>query len=145
MRYQLISFLRLGLVFLICLLSEAVYAQQNLSRIVIVHPVVGKIINQQEKFAFGLFPKYRLEDFQEASFWRFASLDSTRGSILLQVTLRDGNVRTQSYSERDFQRVRNSIERQCRATLADQKYKEDLAEHERKRLERRRLYNNRLR
>lgn len=144
MSNSLIKFLSIMSLLIAYSLGTTAYAQQ-MSRTIVVHPIVGKTIDQQEKLAFDLFPTYRLEDFQEASFLRFASLDSTQGSILAQITLRNGEVRTRSYSERDFQRVRNSIERQCRATLADQKYKEDLAEHERKRLERRRLYNNRLR
>jgi hypothetical protein len=133
MRHQLSAFLKIVAGLSACLLSNVAYAQQELSRIIVVHPLVGKIIDQQENLAFNLFPLYRLEDFREASFWRFASADSTKGSILLQVTLRDGDVRTRSYSEREFQQVKNSIERQYRATLADQQYQVDLAEHERKR------------
>lgn len=121
MRPCLATYSKLVGVLSACLLGSRAYAQQEVSRVVTVHPVVGSVIDQQEKLAFGLFPTYRLEDFREACFWRFASLDSTQGSILLQVTLRTGDVRTRSYSEREFQQVRNSIEWQYRATLEEQK------------------------
>jgi len=111
------------------------YAQQ-MSKTIIVHPIVGETIDQQEKLAFGLFPTYRLENFQEASFLRFASVDSTQGSILVRITLRNGEVRTRSYSEREFQQMKSSIERQCRAVLADQQYKAELAEQEQKKQKR---------
>ncbi|WP_324674506.1 hypothetical protein [Hymenobacter sp. GOD-10R] len=124
MRHQLSAFAKTVSVLSLCMLGNAAYAQQEVSRIVTVHPIVGEVIDQQEKLAFGLFSAYRLDDFQKASFFRFASLDSTRGSILLQVTLRNGEVRTRSYSEREFQQVRNSIERQCQQTLYEQKQEE---------------------
>lgn len=102
--------LRAVLAFVGCLTGVVAYAQQDNSNILIVHPAVGETIDKQEKTAYGLFPYYSADMFREARFLRFKTSDSTQ-SITLQTTLSSGDERIRPFTAREFEEVRNVIER----------------------------------
>ncbi|UOG75168.1 hypothetical protein MTX78_00885 [Hymenobacter tibetensis] len=102
---------KLALTFLVCLTSVVAHAQQRNANVLIVHPAVGETINKQEKITYGLFPYYSADKFQEARFLRFLAADSARSTITLQTTFRNGKERSQPFTEREFEDVRNQIER----------------------------------
>ena len=65
---------------------QSASAQQAPARTLIVSPLVGEVIDAQEKMRYGLFPAYAADNFREARFVQLASPDSASGAITLQVT-----------------------------------------------------------
>ena len=91
---------------------QSASAQQAPARTLIVSPLVGEVIDAQEKMRYGLFPTYAADDFQEARFVQFTSPDSTLGAITLQVTLRNGATQARPYTRREFEEVGQRIDGQ---------------------------------
>ncbi|UOQ66474.1 hypothetical protein [Hymenobacter volaticus] len=113
---------KLVLAFIGCLTGVVAHAQQDNSNVIIVHPAVGETIDKQEKIAYGLFPYYSADMFREARFLRFKMFDSTQ-SITLQTTLSNGDERMRPFTAREFEEVRNTIERrnqELKTTLSQQ-------------------------
>ncbi|TGE27524.1 hypothetical protein [Hymenobacter metallicola] len=82
-------------------------AQQATSRVLIVSPLVGETIDQQEKRYFGLFPYFATNDFAEGRFTQSLSSDST---ITLHATFLNGTTRSRLFTAAQFEQVRQTIE-----------------------------------
>ena len=91
---------------------QSASAQQAPARTLVVSPLVGEVIDAQEKMRYGLFPAYAADDFREARFVQLSSPDSTLGAITLQVTLRNGDARARPYTRREFEAVGRQIDSQ---------------------------------
>ncbi len=92
---------------LAALISSKVHAQQPATKPLIVSPIVGAVIDADEKVAYGLFPTFSANDFQEARFIQRLTADS---SVTLQVQLRDGRTVLRPYSPAELAAVRQTIE-----------------------------------
>ncbi|NVO85716.1 hypothetical protein [Hymenobacter terrestris] len=90
------------------LAGHGVQAQQK-ERTLIVSALVGEVIDLPEKIQYSLFPAYSADEFQFARFLEFQSTDGLR-SIILQVTLRNGDERTQAFTAAEFEALRRQIE-----------------------------------
>ncbi|MBT9391978.1 hypothetical protein KLP40_02275 [Hymenobacter sp. NST-14] len=99
----------------ICLLTGRAQAQEAASRVLTVSPVVGEVIDAQEKATYGLFPTFSAADFQEARFYQSLSPDS---AVTLHVLLRDGRTALRPYSPAELSAVRESIEARRRELAA---------------------------
>ena len=109
----MLAYLRTALIISACLVAKAVYAQQPTpasSKILVVSPLVGEVIDAEEKKQYGLFPYYNADIFQEARFIQLTSSDSTQGSIILQTAFRDGSTKTRPFTVVEFERTRRAIE-----------------------------------
>jgi len=102
---QRANILRTGLA--CCLLAGRAQAQQPAGRLLVVSPVVGPVIDQQEKAIYDLFPYYAADNFVEASFEQRLSADST---IELRTQLRDGHTVRRPVSPAAYAAVRTTIE-----------------------------------
>lgn len=89
------------------LLALQAQAQQSATRPLIVSPVVGEIIDPQEKATYGLFPYYAADNFVEARFEQSLTSDST---IQLRTLLRDGRTLIRFFTPEAFTAVRTTIE-----------------------------------
>lgn len=76
------------------------------TRVLVVSPVVGQVIDQQEKATYGLFPYYPANNFQEARFVQRLSPDS---AITLQASFLDGSTRQRPFTASEFRAVGVSI------------------------------------
>ncbi|WP_324674504.1 hypothetical protein [Hymenobacter sp. GOD-10R] len=95
------------------LLTTAARAQQTnppVAKTLVVSPLVGEVVDAEEKSKYGLFPYYNADNFQEARFVQFTSNDSTSSAITLQTTLRNGDVKMRSFTTNEFENVRRQIE-----------------------------------
>jgi hypothetical protein len=90
--------------------AQAQQAQQ-LTRPLIVSPIVGPLIDAQEKATYGLFPTISANDFQEARFERSLSADS---ATTLYMQLRDGRVVLRPFTPAEVEAVRTTIENRKR-------------------------------
>ncbi|MBO0360538.1 hypothetical protein J0X19_21430 [Hymenobacter sp. BT186] len=97
-----------GLVLLITLVSNHISAQQTTpaTKPFIVSPVVGDVIDQQEKATYSLFPYYSANNFVEARFVRLLTPDST---VQLRTLLRDGRTVLRPFTAAELAAVRTSI------------------------------------
>ncbi len=84
-------------------------------RVLTVSPIVGEIIDKQEKITYGLFPFYSFDDFREARFIQRLTPDST---ITLQATMLDGSIKQRPFSISDFRAVRANIEERQKVLAA---------------------------
>ncbi|PJJ53114.1 hypothetical protein [Hymenobacter chitinivorans] len=89
------------------LFSTSLQAQQAAVRVLVVSPLVGETIDQQEKRYYGLFPYFSTADFDQARFEQSLSPDST---ITLQVRFLSGTSRSRVFTPAQFAQVRQSIE-----------------------------------
>lgn len=92
------------------LLGAQASAQQTTppeTRPYIVSPVVGEVIDRQEKATYGLFPYYAADNFLEARFVQALSPDS---AITLRATLRDGRTALRPFSATEIAALRTTIE-----------------------------------
>jgi hypothetical protein len=97
---------RLLLVVLLVLFSRALYAQQPASRVLVVSPAVGEVIDSKEKAAYSLFPYYTAREFQEARFVQTLTPDS---AITLRTTLSDGRTLLLPVPPAEFLAIRQKI------------------------------------
>jgi hypothetical protein len=101
------------LAFLACyclLLSGGVSAQQPVQPAVrpfVVSPVVGDVIDRQEKATYGLFIYYPADNFVEARFEQGLLPDST---VQLRTVLRDGRTVVRPFTTTELAAVRQTIE-----------------------------------
>jgi hypothetical protein len=89
------------------LLALHVQAQQPTVQLLTVSPVVGEVIDSQEKATYGLFPYYAADMFAEARFEQSLTSDST---IQLRTLLRDGSTVLLLFTPAAFAAVRTTIE-----------------------------------
>ena len=100
------------LVAMISWCGSAAHAQQAAAggRTYVVSPVVGEVIDHQEKVQFGLFPYYAADAYQEARFLQYFSADSTSSSVVLQATMQGGELKTRRFSGSELESIRHQIE-----------------------------------
>jgi hypothetical protein len=101
------------LLFLLC--SRTLYAQQPASRVLVVSPVVGEVIDSQEKATYHLFSYYTAKEFQEARFVQSLAPDS---AITLRTTLTDGRTLLLPMPQTEFLAIRQKINDQARLQQA---------------------------
>ena len=82
-------------------------AQQQ-ERLLVVNPLVGEVIDLSEKVQYGLFPTYSADSFESGRFLEFENADGLR-SIVLQIALRNGDTRIQSFTTADFEALGRQI------------------------------------
>lgn len=97
---------RLLAVLLLVVFSHALLAQQVGSRVLVVSPAVGEVIDSQEKVTYDLFPYYTVKEFQEARFVQTLAPDST---ITLRTTLTDGRTLLLPMPRTEFLAIRQKI------------------------------------
>ena len=86
-------------------------AQQAAPRPLIISPLLGEVIDRQEKATYGLFPYYAADSFEEARFEQAPPPDST---ITLRTTLRDGRVALRPFTAAEVAALRQQIETRAR-------------------------------
>ncbi|MBC6611082.1 hypothetical protein H8B15_09115 [Hymenobacter sp. BT507] len=92
--------------------AAVAHAQQpaGSGRAYVLSPVVGEVIDLQEKVRFGLFPYYSADSFQEARFLQYFSADSASSSIVLQTLMRDGTTKVRRFTDAELAESRRQIE-----------------------------------
>ncbi|WP_208306776.1 hypothetical protein [Hymenobacter defluvii] len=93
-----------------CSLTARAQQSTGSSHTYVVSSQVGEVIDHQEKVRFGLFPYYAADDFKEARFLQYFSADSSSNSVVLQATMRSGELKTRRFTESELQDVRRQIE-----------------------------------
>ncbi|SNC76323.1 hypothetical protein SAMN06265337_3328 [Hymenobacter gelipurpurascens] len=102
---------RLLAIFLL-LLSYTAQAQQPATRVLVVSPAVGEVIDSREKATYHLFPYYTAKEFSEARFVQVLAPDS---AITLRTTLTDGRTLLLPVPQSEFLAMRQKINDQARA------------------------------
>jgi hypothetical protein len=100
------------------LLATAARAQQptptTTTKTLTVSPIVGEVIDLEEKKKFGLFPQYSADTFKEARFVQYLNSEGgndAKDPIMLLTTLVSGEVQNKLFTNRDFLDIGNLIER----------------------------------
>ncbi|KUG07961.1 hypothetical protein ASU33_07050 [Solirubrum puertoriconensis] len=78
------------------------------ARVLILSPVVGEVIDAQEKATYGLFPYYSTDSFAEGRLYQALRPDST---VTLLTRFRDGNTRRRIISAQELQTARAAVAR----------------------------------
>jgi hypothetical protein len=94
-----------------CLLAGSAAAQQPATRRVIISPIVGPVIDKQEKVTYSLFPEYSTKEFVEASFEQALAPDST---IQLRTVLTDGRTVLRTMPLPEYFATRQRLETRAR-------------------------------
>ncbi|GAB2962586.1 hypothetical protein GCM10027048_34000 [Hymenobacter coalescens] len=105
MRYSYRLLLPLLLYPLLSARAQSV-APTDTARLLTIHPAVGPVIDGREKAAYGLFPYYSADNFQEARFYRALRPDS---ALTLHTLLRDGRTALRPFSPPELEAVRGRI------------------------------------
>ncbi|UYZ58096.1 hypothetical protein [Hymenobacter latericus] len=78
------------------------------ARLIILSPVVGEVIDAQEKATYGLFPYYSTDSLAEGRLYRALRPDST---VTLLTRFRDGNTRRRIIGPEELQAARAAVAR----------------------------------
>jgi hypothetical protein len=85
------------------------------TRLLVLSPLVGEVIDAREKATYGLFPYYSADNFAEARFYQALRPDST---ITLRTLLRDGRTAVRRIGAADFQAMRRNVDSRARTVGA---------------------------
>src|SRR5688572_19394931 len=81
-----------------CLFTSQLLAQdQDQETVMVLHPIVGEVIDFEEKTQYKLFPAYPDETFQVARF-----LQNNAGEIVLEIIFRNGKTERRPYTQNEF-------------------------------------------
>ncbi|WP_460613445.1 hypothetical protein [Hymenobacter seoulensis] len=105
--HPLLPSCRIVFLVLASLISGHAYAQQPTTRPLVISPVVGPIIDSQEKVLYELFPYYTPKEFVEGSFEQVLAPDS---AIRLRATLNDGRTIVRPIPLAEYFAMRQRIE-----------------------------------
>lgn len=108
-------FRRLLAVLLVLLSGQQLAAQQPQTRRVTISPLVGSLIDKQEKATYDLFPEYPAKEFVEASFEQVIAPDS---AIQLRTVLTDGRTVLKPVPLPEYFATRQRIETRARAAAS---------------------------
>jgi hypothetical protein len=115
--YRLLALLpSLGGIFIaLSAVAQQPAASQD-TRVLVASPIVGEVIDQQEKATYGLFPYYPASNYREARFVQSLSPDS---AITLQASFLDGSTKQRPFTVEEFRAVRASIEERQKVLSAN--------------------------
>ncbi|TGD81748.1 hypothetical protein [Hymenobacter wooponensis] len=103
---------RLFSLLLFLLWSSTLYAQQPTTRPLVISPIVGPVIDAQERTLYGLFPFYSNKDFKEATLEQNLTPDSL---ITLRTTFVDGRIILRPMPQYEYLYTRRQIEDKAKA------------------------------
>ncbi|TGE09661.1 hypothetical protein [Hymenobacter fodinae] len=92
---------------LLLLGSHTLYAQQPTTRQLVISPIVGPVIDAQERTRYQLFPFYSNKEFKEASFEQNITPDSM---ITLRTAFTDGRIVLRPMPQYEYLNTRRQIE-----------------------------------
>ena len=90
--------------FIIIGISKLCFAQDN-TKVIIVSPIVGEVIDSLEKKQYNLFSYYSNAEFHAAQF-----MQKPDGSIILKAVMKDGGIKETPISKNEFLWARKLIE-----------------------------------
>lgn len=110
--------------FIIIGISKLCFAQDN-TKVIIVSPIVGEVIDLLEKEQYNLFSYYSNAEFHAAQF-----LKKPDGSIILKAVMKDGSIKETPISKDEFLWTKNLIE--LKSDTNDEHVKDDITTNGRK-------------
>ncbi|AYA37730.1 hypothetical protein D3Y59_12135 [Hymenobacter oligotrophus] len=88
--------------------SARAQAPADTARLLMLGPVVGEVVDAQEKATYGFFPYYSTDNFAEGRLYQALRPDS---AVTLLAQLRDGTVRRRRIGAAELQSIRAAVPR----------------------------------